>query len=322
MKNSPKNLLILFLALVAIGGGMLAWQQYLELVLLRAGASPTDRAAEQARLAAAQRYTRELEDQLAALRAANQSAADAAVATTPNANGRGRGGPANVRALMESPEVRKLMAQQQRAALDSRYAALFKALNLPAAQLEKFKSLLLEKQSVMQDVMAVARDQGLDPRTDPENFQKLMSTAQAELDTSLKAVLGDEAFTQYQQYQQAQPQRTVVSQLQQSLSYTDAPLTDAQSTQLMQILAATSTAPTGGGSLPAGGRGGPLGGGGTGPVAVITTETIAQAQTVLSATQLQALQQLQQTQQAQQQLNQIMRNSGGGAPARPPSGGG
>jgi hypothetical protein len=174
--------------------------------------------------------------------------------------------------------------------------------------------------------MVAARDQGLDPRTDPEGFRKLVASTQAELDTNLKAVIGDDAFTQYQQYQQTQPQRNVLSQLQQSLSYTEAPLTDAQSTQLMQIIAATSTTPTGGGGPPdgGGGRGGPMGGGGgTGPTAVITTETIAQAQTVLSAAQLQVLQQLQQTQQAQQQLQQIMRNNGGGGPtARAPSGGG
>jgi len=48
-----------------------------------------------------------------------------------------------MRALMENPEVRKLMAQQQKGgARVPRYAALFKSLNLPAAQLEKFKSLL------------------------------------------------------------------------------------------------------------------------------------------------------------------------------------
>ncbi len=328
MKNSTKNLLIALLALVAVGGGALAWQQYLELVALRAAAvSPADRKAEQARLAAAERFARELEDQLAALRDANSMSTDAApVAATRSANqaefGRGRGGPGNLRALMENPEARKLMAQQQKIALDARYAALFKQLNLPAAQLDKVKALLLEKQTVMQDVMMAAREQGLDPRTDPENFRKLVSTAQAEIDASLKAVLGDQAFTHYEQYQQVQPQRNVLSQLQQSLSYTDAPLSDTQAAQLMQILASTATSVAGGGGPPEGGRGG----GGAGPAALITTQTIAQAQAVLTSTQLQALQQLQQTQQAQQQLEQLIRSSGGGPPtqgqARTPSGGG
>jgi hypothetical protein len=319
MKNSSKNLVIAFLALAALGGGVLAWQQYVELVALRASATnPGDRAAERARLAAAERHARELEDQLAAVREGTFAGAEAeapAAARGPNQNfgGRGRGGPANMRAMMENPEVRKLMAQQQKAGLDARFAGLFKALNLPAAQLDKFKSLLLEKQSVMQDVMMAAREQGLDPRSNPEGFRSLVNSAQAEIDTSLKAVIGEEAFTQYQQYQQAQPQRNVLTQLEQSLSYTDSPLTTAQSTQLLQILAATATTAVGAGGPPdGGGRGGPMGAGtGTGPTAVITPQTIAQAQTVLNTTQVQALQQLQQTQQAQQQLEQILRSGGG-----------
>jgi hypothetical protein len=325
MKNSSKNLVIAFLALAALGGGVIAWQQYVELVALRAAATnPADRAAERARLAAAERHARELEDQLAAVREGTLAGAEAeapAAASGPNQafGGRGRGGPANLRAMMENPEVRKLMAQQQKAGLDARFAGLFKALNLPAAQLDKFKSLLLEKQSVMQDVMMAAREQGLDPRSNPEGFRSLVNSAQAEIDTSLKAVIGEEAFTHYQQYQQAQPQRNVLTQLEQSLSYTDSPLTTAQSTQLLQILAATATAGAGG-PPDGGGRGGPMGAGtGTGPTAVITPQTIAQAQTVLNATQVQALQQLQQTQQAQQQLEQILRSgggaTGGGGPA-------
>ena len=39
---------------------------------------------------------------------------------------------------MESPEIQQLMALQRKAGLDSRYAALFKALNLSPAQLERF----------------------------------------------------------------------------------------------------------------------------------------------------------------------------------------
>jgi len=50
--------------------------------------------------------------------------------------------------------------------------------------------------------MAVARDQGLDPRTDPEGFRKLVSATQAEIDANLKTTLGDEAFARYQQYKQ------------------------------------------------------------------------------------------------------------------------
>jgi len=127
--------------------------------------------------------------------------------------------------------------------------------------------------------------------------------------------LGDAGFAQYQQYQQTLPQRGVVNQLQQSLSYTSTPLTDAQTEQMVQLLAqaapqraANSTTPTRNMAFT---MGGPMGYMGGGSGSTITPEAINLAQGVLSPPQLQALQQLQQQQQAQQQLQQAMRQSMG-----------
>jgi hypothetical protein len=233
---------------------------------------------------------------------------------------------------MDSPLGQRVQQQQQQLALDSRYAALFKTLNLPAEKLATFKALLLEKQSVVQDVMAAARDQGLDPRTGGGEIRQMIADAQAEIDGSVKSLLGNDAFAQYEEFQRTQPQRALVSQLQQSLSYTASPLTTSQADQLVTILAAnsppaanrraTSDAP----ALPppdAGGRGGfgfvgGLGGGGFGGT-TITTEAVNADQQILSTSQLSALQQLQQTQAAQQELNQMMRASRG--PGTPRGGG-
>ena len=44
--KSPKTYLIAFLALTTVGGSMLAWQQYGELVELRAAAMNKDRSEE------------------------------------------------------------------------------------------------------------------------------------------------------------------------------------------------------------------------------------------------------------------------------------
>jgi hypothetical protein len=227
-------------------------------------------------------------------------------------------------ALLQSPEVQKLLAIQQKSQLDARYATLFKNLNLSPEQLEKFKGLLLERQASRMDVMAAARDQGIDPRTDQKGFRALMDSAQADIDTSIKAAIGDNAFAQYKSYEQTAPQRGTVNQLQQSLSYTATPLTSEQSDKLVQILAQTvpqrvaaangqpaAAGDTGGGG---GGRlqfmgGGLGGGGGGGQTSPITNETITLAQGVLTAPQVAALQQLQQAQLAQQQVGQLLRQS-------------
>jgi hypothetical protein len=328
----------------------------------------------QARLWKAEQRAKELEDQLAARRntaVANADAGDAEENPPGETNtrrgrrgqGGGPGGPGgltNLMAVMERPEVQKLMAIQQKGQLDSRYASLFKSLNLSPEQLDKFKTLLVEKQSAMQDVMAAARAQGIDPREDPEGFRKMIRDTQAEVDNSIKEVVGEAGYAQYQNYQQTMPQRSVVNQLQQSLSYTNAPLTDAQAEQLVQILAQTSPKNGQGGNrgepmvemnMGVGIMGGPpvsvafstaestgpggrvAGGGdrvttfamgnpgfGGGNNATITNEAINQASSVLSAPQVQGLQQLQQQQQAQQQLQQTMRQSFGGGGGRATTG--
>jgi hypothetical protein len=209
-------------------------------------------------------------------------------------------------AAMDNPEVQRLLATQQRGALDARYAALFKSLNLSPAQLEQFKNLLVEKRTAVADVMAAARSQGLTGRENRDELRALVQNAQNEVDASIRASIGDAAYAQYQNFEQTQAQRSVVTQLQQRLSYSGTPLNDAQSEQLVQVLATTTEQrnPSAGGVRTAAGR---IGFGGSGG-AQITDQAVAQASTVLDGAQVQALQQLQQEQQAQAQLAKIMRD--------------
>lgn len=335
MKPS-KNLAITALALFSVATSVVAWKSYWKAAQLEAAAAGAeDVTALRRQLAEAEKRRRELEASTAGRLAAKDAAGETASGERERApgetgRGRGRGGPgggrgADFQAVMDRPELQRLASLQQKAALDGRYGSLFKALNLSGDQLATFKALLAEKDATMMDTMRAAREQGLDPRSDPEGFKKLMATTQAETNAAIKAAIGDTAFAQYEQYQATQPQRAVVSQLQQSLSYTSEPLSTAQAEQLVQVLAAT--APQSGpgtfaGTPPevagGGGRGGPMGGAGGGS-ALITAATVTQAQAVLSTTQLQALQDLQTLQQAQQQAQQLMRAAGVGGP---PQGGG
>jgi hypothetical protein len=330
--NSLKNYLILLLVLATAGGAALAWRQYQELVQLRAAAlNNNERADWQKRLWESEKRRHDLEAALAALRekgsAASGGVMDALGGTDDPASGRPRGPDrgnlaSNFIAMMGRPDLQKLMATQQRAALDSRYATLFRNLNLNPEQLEQFKNLLVEKQTALTDALAAARAQGIDPRSDPQGLRTLVADAQAEVDASIKSALGDAAYAQYQQYQQTLPQRTAVNQLQQSLSYTSTPLTSAQTEQMVQILAAntppsTNSAAANGRAAVASAFGVGLGGQLGSP---ITNDAITQSQTVLAPAQVQALQQLQAAQQAQAQLAQAMRDQfrNTGNPAPPP----
>lgn len=333
--RTSKNIVIAALAVWATTTSVVAWKFYWKTALLEAASVGGDEAtALRQQLAEAEKRRRVLEAREASRAETKDDGATGAVAErgageTPaaGARGRGRGGPpsAEMQAAMERPEVQRLQALQQKAALDGRYGALFKTLNLGDEKLATFKTLLAEKEATMMDTMRVAREQGLDPRSDPDGFKKLVAATQAETDNAIRAAIGDTAFAQYEQYQATQPQRALVNQLQQSLSYTNAPLTSAQADQMVQVLAATTTA-SAAGAMPEGmgmgGRGGPMGGGGPGggtSAVLITAATVTAAQTVLTTPQVQALQDLQALQVAQQQAQAILRAAGGGGP---PAGGG
>ena len=286
MVKSSKTYVILLLAATTVGGAMLAWRQYGELVELRASAMNRDERADlQKRVWELEKLNRELQDQLAAHRDPTDVEGLLAVATegersTRDRGGRGeRGGDSRgrgsssglqqanaIRELMSKPEVQAMITLQQRAAVEARYAALFKNLNLPVEQIEKLKTLLSDRSSTMQDIMSVARDQGINPRENPEAFRKLVADAQNEINNSIKSVIGEQGFAQLTTYEQTLPQRNLVNELQQRLSYTSTPLTAAQAEQMVQILASNppsrqaSTSPgSAEGGRPPGGspRGGP-----------------------------------------------------------------
>jgi hypothetical protein len=328
---SGKTYAIIFLSLTTVAGAVVAWKQHQELVTLRAASlMPNERADWQKRLWAAEKSRAELETKVtkeAKDPHLGASVEEPVTAEEPRFNR--RNGAGNFMALMNQPEIQRLMAVQQKAALDARYSALFKNLALTPDQLEKFKDLLVEKRTSMMDVVGAAREQGINRRSDPEAFAKLVASAQSEIDSNIRATLGEAGFSQYENYEKTLPQRNVVDQLEQRLSYSSTPLTSQQSEQMVAILQATSPGRNSGTPSPLTALGTGLSatfGGNAGGGTRITDATITQAQGLLAGPQLDALRQLQQEQHAQAQLNAAMRNrfqgNGGGAaapaPAAPP----
>ncbi|HWA27299.1 MAG TPA: hypothetical protein VG734_16720 [Lacunisphaera sp.] len=227
--------------------------------------------------------------------------------------------PADLVGLLDSPEVQQLLNLRSRGALDGRYAALFKQLNLPPDQLQKFQQLLLDKQSTMRDVITAMRSQGLMPGPDSrDQIRTLVQNANAEIDSQIQATLGSAAYAQYQTYEQTQPQRNTVDRVQQRLSYSSQPLTDQQAASLVNIMAQEAQAAQAAGNGNGGGnrRGFAFGGGGGAP---ITDQTIQQASSILSPAQLTTLQELQVEQQAQAQLGRRARETFTGSRQRPPA---
>lgn len=208
----------------------------------------------------------------------------------------GGGGRARMEALMKNPDFMAAMAVRNKARLDREYADLFRRLNLPPTQLERFKGLLAERQNARMDVLAAARTEGLNPRDNREELQQLMRMAQDELAAAMQAEIGAEAFATFQAYERSAPQRATVGQLEQRLSYSAAPLTPVQSDQLVMLLAQAGT--------PGGGRGG----------AVVTDQVLTQATAILGREQLEALRALQAEQEAGRAIGEAFRFGPGGGP--------
>ncbi len=314
-----KNLLLGLFAAAAIAASVLAWRQYTELVELRGSVlAGNDRDELQARISELQRQNQDLQaafDQAASLPPAASDPEPPPVAPSDVVRPEERGDRGDRRAafreMMANPEVQGLISSAERAGVEIRYAALFRSLNLSPDQAERLKALLVDRQNSRRDVIAALEQQGLNPRSDPEAFRKMVADAEAAVDTSLRSVLGESGYQQLTQYERTQPQRNLVGTLQQHLSSSDAPLSHAQSEQLVQILASNAPAQDGRQShrvFTSPGTTGLNGVVGAGS-ARITSEALTQAATVLNETQLKALKLLQQQQRNARQLQQLMRGS-------------
>jgi hypothetical protein len=313
--SSPIRPITLLLGAIAIALGTYAYLAHADLVKVRGDLESMrhDRDSLHSRIAELEKSAKA---SAASLAQATAQAANAPTGPRPRRFGGetggpipfragGMGGPMAFGAFMDNPAVQKLLSIQQKAGLDSRYAALFKQLNLSPADLDKFKNLLVEKQATVRDAVTAARAQGVSAGDNRDALKQVISNAQAEVDDNIKTVLGGDAYSQYQTYEQTQPERNLVTQLQQRLSYSATPLTDEQANQVIAIMAANAPQ-TGSNSGGLGGGFGPFGGGRNGGPP-ITDAVVAAAQGVLSDTQVAALTQLQQEQQAQAELAAQMR---------------
>ena len=207
---------------------------------------------------------------------------------------------------MADPEFAAAFKAQQRARLDGRYAELFAKLNLPPATLTRLQDLMSEKQNAARDVFSAARAEGLG-RENREELRELMQMTQNEINREIEGLIGEAGVATLREYERTTVQRNMVEQLETRLSYAATPLNRAQAEAMVTIF--TQTASSGGGPGGQDGRGGsPFDGGGDRP-GLITADTLARAQAVLSPDQLKALSDLQAEQAAAQTINAAMRQS-------------
>jgi hypothetical protein len=152
-----------------------------------------------------------------------------------------RAGASPLTRLLDDPEFFQTLALHRQATLDARFAPLFRRLDLGANELAAFKRLLVEKDNVALDVVAVSEAQPDGPLPSAA-FNASIATAQARVEDSIRDSLGAERYAVYRDYLQTLPQRAVVAQLEQRLSYSPTPLAPAQAESLVRILVAHAPA--------------------------------------------------------------------------------
>jgi hypothetical protein len=276
---------LLSLAAFALAGW--AWNQYCQLIALRAAESSLASPVDEARLlAAAESRIESYRKRLAAQEAARVDEEKAKpVAAARNS-------------WTSTPEAQQLLGSMRNYRLslmiDQEYGALFKKMNLSPEQLAQFKDLIADKKQAVIDAVSAAREQGL--QSNPALFKEALLQAAGSLDSQIEQSIGADAFAQFQQYESTLPERNSVNLVSRDLSQSASPLSADQMEGLVQILAADHPATS------SANIGAILG---SGTVRISNTD-IQAASAELSPPQLQTLQQVQQQQQAQQRMNQIL----------------
>jgi hypothetical protein len=138
--------------------------------------------------------------------------------------------------MMDDPEMKKAMRQQGEIMVNTMYGPLFKQLGLSADETTQLKALLAEQQNL---AMARAGDM-FNPGQDKAaqaDAMKAMTAQQSAIQDQVKALLGDTRYAEFQDYSGSIGQRMVLNQFSQQMASGQAPLTDTQNQQLLQIMA-------------------------------------------------------------------------------------
>jgi hypothetical protein len=135
--------------------------------------------------------------------------------------------------MMKDPAMREMLRDQQKAMIKMMYGGLFKELKMSPEEESRLKELLTDSQ--MANIEAA---QGLfgDSKDSPEESGKRIAEAKKQTDAKVKEMLGDERYTQYEDYQKSIGERMQVDQLKMKLAGENLPLADQQTSQLLQIM--------------------------------------------------------------------------------------
>ncbi len=141
---------------------------------------------------------------------------------------------ADIAKMMRNPGMKDMIRAQQKGQMDLMYGSLFKCLQLPDAELEAFKGMLLDKQMALVDSSMDMMNSSATPEEKKAAADRMKETTAA-YDAQLKALLGDENYAVYQSFEATQAERMQVSLFKGSLAAGDQ-MTDEQEDSLVRAM--------------------------------------------------------------------------------------
>lgn len=136
--------------------------------------------------------------------------------------------------MMKNPGMKDMIRAQQKGQQDMMYGSLFKCLQLPEADMENFKSLLLDRQMALVDSSMDMMSGEATPEEKKAAAEKMTETTAA-YDAQIKALLGDDNYAVYKSFEDTQTERMQVTLYKGSLAAGD-PLTDEQEDSLIRAM--------------------------------------------------------------------------------------
>ena len=147
----------------------------------------------QTQLETSRATTKKIRDQVAQCEATLKHLDDAIAAQTPPLT-------------PEQQERVRLDSIIRKGELDFEYASLFRQLKLPPEPLDKFKTLIVERNQAIYDAIKLAKSQGLEPAT-PSEQNAIGDSATTEIDQRIAGLLGTDGYRQFHDWITLQPYR-------------------------------------------------------------------------------------------------------------------
>jgi len=136
--------------------------------------------------------------------------------------------------MMDDPEAKKFIRDQQRIMMDQLYAPLVKQMSLSPEEAAKFKDLLAD--NMMKGAEKATSLFGGGTATNRTEMIHTLTEEQKSFDEQVREFLGEGRYAQYKDYQQTVGERTQLNQFRQQTAGNENALSDQQTEQLLAII--------------------------------------------------------------------------------------